>query len=92
MKTIFSRRFMAPLVVMILGGAGAFVTASMKSAEDLNIVTGYRYVSEADPCHEDIECTTENNNVICTSGSSSSQLFQKVSENACDVPLYKINP
>lgn len=90
MKTIFSRRFMAPLVVMILGGAGAFVTASMKSAEDLNIVTGYRYVSQEDPCHADIECDTDNTGVICTSGSS--QLFQKVSENACDVPLYKINP
>lgn len=91
MKTIFSKRFMAPLAVMILGGAGAFVTTSMNSTKTLANVTGYRYVSQQDPCHADIQCTTDNNGVICTSGSS--QLFQKINENACDLPLYKIpNP
>jgi hypothetical protein len=88
MKTIFSKRFMAPLAVIILGGAGAFVTTSMGSTNALAQKNGYRYLSEQEPCHEEIKCQTENNNVICTSGGN--QLFEQTSPNSCDVPLYKI--
>lgn len=88
MKTNFSKRFMAPLAVIILGGAGAFATTSMSSTKVVDERPGYRYLSEQEPCHEEITCQTENNNVICTSGAN--QLFDKQSENSCDVPLYKI--
>jgi len=90
MKTIFSRRLMAPIVVMILGGAGAFVTTSMKSANVNTPVTGYRFVSQQKPCVASIDCQRENNDIICTSGSS--QLFEKDSPNSCPLPLYKLEP
>ncbi len=86
MKTIFARRFMAPLAVMILGGAGAFVTTSMKSAEVKATVPGYRYVSQADPCHEDIQCSATYKPTLCSSGSAILKGFDGVS---CNMPLYK---
>ncbi|MFH7018608.1 DUF6520 family protein [Flavobacterium sp. FlaQc-47] len=90
MKTNFSKRFMVPLAVIILGGAGAFATTSMSTNKAVEERMGYRYLSEQEPCHEENECSTVNNNVICTSTVGSHQLFDQQSPNSCDVPLYKI--
>jgi hypothetical protein len=90
MKTNFFKRLMMPLAVMVLGIAGAFVTTAMSSTKTLTNVQGYRFVSQADPCHADSMCTTNFNANICTS-SGGTQLKGKASPNApCDVPLYKI--
>ncbi|UMB54204.1 hypothetical protein MKD41_01695 [Lutibacter sp. A64] len=80
-----------PLAVVFLGIAGAFVTMSMGSTESLSTTQGYRFVSQADPCHAEQMCTTVYQPTICTSGSS--RLWGKVnpSVNVCNVPLYKIN-
>jgi hypothetical protein len=89
MKTNFFRRLMMPLAVMVLGVAGAFVTTAMSSTKTLANVQGYRFVSQADPCHADAMCSNVFNANICTS--SGTQLKGKVSSNApCDVTLYKI--
>lgn len=90
MKTIFFKRLMMPLAVMVLGIAGAFTTTSMSSTKALTNVTGYRFVSQMRPCVADIQCQLEYNGVICTSGSNT--LWHKPNPNVdiCDVPLYKI--
>lgn len=93
MKTIFSKRFMAPLAVMILGGAGAFVTASMSTLSTVAEKPGYHFVSMEEPCHqeEEVRCTTDQTGVICTYGSD--QLYGKIndaSEGPCNLPLRKV--
>jgi hypothetical protein len=90
MKTNFFKRIMMPAAVMILGAGGAFVTTSMSSTKGIANVQGYRYLSQADPCHAEQQCSTSNT-TICTSGST--QLFGKAnpSANICNVPLYKAN-
>jgi hypothetical protein len=89
MKTSLFKRSMTLAAVMVLGGGGAFVTTSMSSTKGIANVQGYRYVSQADPCHAQQLCSTINS-TICTSGSN--QLFGKANPNVnvCDVPLYKI--
>jgi hypothetical protein len=90
MKTTFFKRLMMPLAVMIVGIAGAFVTTSMSSTKTLANVQGYRFVSQADPCHVDAMCSSASSANICTS-SGGTQLKGKVSPNApCDVTLFKI--
>jgi len=90
MKTQILKRIMMPLAVIFLGIAGAFVTMSMSSTESLSTVQGYRFVSQADPCHAEQMCTTDVTSTICTSGSS--RLWGKVnpSINVCNIPLYKL--
>ena len=90
MKTNFFKKLMMPLAVMILGIAGAFVTSAMSSTATLSTVQGYRFVSQADPCHAEQMCSPIFSSTICTSGSQ--QLWGKVnpSVSVCDVPLYKI--
>lgn len=41
MRTIFLKKMMMPLAVMVLGVGGAFTTTSMSSTEALSHVTGY---------------------------------------------------
>lgn len=90
MKTNFFKKIMMPFAVIVFGIAGAFVTTSMSSTKSLSTVQGYRYVSQADPCHAQQMCSTIFSATICTSGSQ--QLWGKVNPgvNVCDVPLYKI--
>ncbi|TGD58971.1 DUF6520 family protein [Flavobacterium humi] len=90
MKTNFFKKIMMPAAVVILGSGGAFVTTSMSSTKGLANVQGYRFVSQADPCHAQQLCSNVFNPTICTSGSN--QLFGKANPNVnvCDVPLYKI--
>ncbi|WP_281225498.1 hypothetical protein [Flavobacterium aquiphilum] len=92
MKTIFSKRFMAPLVVMILGGAGAFVTTSMSSTKSLAPVPGFvKLDPNGDECEEHDECSTVNNGIICRVGYSpaGAQLYDKNSAGQCTVPVYR---
>jgi hypothetical protein len=90
MKTSFFKRLMMPLAVMVLGIATAFTTTSMSSTKALANVQGYRFVSQADPCHVDIMCSNVFSATICTSGSN--QIWGKVTPNAptCALTLYKI--
>ncbi|MDP5200211.1 hypothetical protein [Flavobacterium sp. DG2-3] len=93
MKSNLLKRFSAPLAVAILGGAGAFFTASMGSAKAFDERPAYRYVSQLDPCHqEDERCQTEQTIEICSYGST--QLFGKVDENNpnnnCNLPMWKV--
>jgi hypothetical protein len=90
MKTNFFKRLMMPLAVIVLGSAAAFTTTSMSSTKPLAIVQGYRFVSQADPCHLDIMCSNVTSATICTSGSD--QIWGKTSPNAvtCPLTLYKI--
>lgn len=90
MKRNFLKGIMMPAAVVVLGVGGAFVTTSMSSTKALANVQGYRYVSQADPCHAQQQCSTVFNANICTSGGS--QLYGKANPNVnvCDVPLYKI--
>lgn len=90
MNTIFLKKIMMPAAVVILGVGGAFTTTSMSSTKGLANVQGYRYVSQADPCHAQQLCSTINIAPVCTTGSN--QLFGKANPNVnvCDVPLYKI--
>ncbi len=78
-----------PAAVVVLGVGGAFATTSMSSTKGIANAQGYRYVSQADPCHAQQMCSTINS-TICTSGSN--QLFGKANPNVnvCDVPLYKL--
>ncbi|MBG6109820.1 hypothetical protein IWX84_000681 [Flavobacterium sp. CG_9.10] len=79
-----------PLAVMVLGVAGAFITTSMSSTKALANVQGYRFVSQADPCHLDLMCSNVVTANVCTSGSN--QLWGKTNPSAatCQIPLYKI--
>ena len=90
MKTSFFKRLMMSLTVIVLGIGTAFTTTSMSSTKALSNVQGYRFVSQADPCHVDIMCSTIQSATICTSGSN--QLWGKVTPNAvtCPLTLYKI--
>lgn len=90
MKTNFLKKLVMPLAVIVLGIAGAFVTTSMSSTKSLSTVQGYRFVSQADPCHAELMCSNIVTPTICTSGGQ--QLWGKVnpSVNVCNVPLYKI--
>jgi hypothetical protein len=90
MNRNFLKRIMMPAAVVILGVGGAFATTSMSSTKGIANVQGYRYVSQADPCHAQQQCSNVFNSTICTSGSN--QLFGKATPNAvnCDLPLYKI--
>ena len=90
MKTNFFKKLMMPLAVMVLGVAGAFTTTSMSSTKSLANVQGYRFVSQADPCHLDVMCSNVFSATVCTSGSN--QLWGKTNPNAatCQIPLYKI--
>ncbi|MEO8255332.1 MAG: DUF6520 family protein [Flavobacterium sp.] len=90
MKRNFLKRIMMPAAVVVLGVGGAFVTTSMSSTKALANVQGYRYVSQAEPCRAETQCSNIFNATICTSGGA--QLFGKANPNAnvCDVPLYKI--
>lgn len=93
MKSNNLKRFTAPLAVVILGGAGAFFTASMGSVKAVDERPAYRYISQQDPCHqEEVRCQTELADEICSYGST--QLFGKVNEdspnNNCNLPMYKV--
>ena len=91
MKTTFFKRLMMPLAVMIVGIAGAFVTTSMSSTKPLAPVQGYRFVSQAEPCKADTECSDVFRPTICTS-SGGAQLKGKATPNApCDITLYKLD-
>ncbi|RKS03037.1 DUF6520 family protein [Flavobacterium sp. 102] len=89
MKTNFFKKLMMPLAVMVLGIATAFTTTSMSSTKALVPVQGYKFISQADPCHIDAMCSNVVSVNLCTSGSS--QLWGKVTPNAptCDVKLYR---
>lgn len=89
MKTSFFKRLMMPLAVMVLGIAGAFTTTSMSSAPATQ-VTGYRFVSQMQPCVADIKCQLEFTPTVCTSGSNTLWHKPNPNINVCDVPLYKI--
>ncbi|HSD06398.1 DUF6520 family protein [Flavobacterium sp.] len=90
MKAIFLKRMIMPLAVIVLGIVGAFTTTAMSSDKALTNVQGYRFISQADPCHADAQCSNVSSANICTS-SGGSQLKGKAAPNApCDVPLYKI--
>lgn len=92
MKTIFSKGFVAPMAVMILGGAGAFVTTSMGTTEALVEKPGYHFVNEENPCQlENERCTTDQTGVICTYNGD--QLYGKINEESpdnCMLPLRKV--
>lgn len=89
MKSRIFKNLMMPLAVMVLGAAGAFATTSMADAKAVVNQQGYRFVSNADPCHADLMCRTEFGD-ICKSGTIT--LWGKVTPSAtnCDVQLYKI--
>ena len=89
MKTNFFKKLMMPLAVMVLGIATAFTTTSMSSTKALAPVQGYKFISQADPCHIDAMCSNVVSVNLCTSGSS--HLWGKVTPNAptCDVKLYR---
>lgn len=90
MKTTIFKKIMMPFAIIFIGISAAFVTTSMASTKDLTIQQGYKFVSQADPCHAEQMCTTDFQTTICTSGSQ--RLWGKVNPNVnvCDVPLYKI--
>lgn len=89
MKTNFFKKLMMPLAVMVLGAAGAFVTTSAASTDALAARQGYKFISQADPCHIDAMCSDVVTPNLCTSGST--QLWGKVTPNAptCNVQLYR---
>ena len=89
MKANFFKKLMMPLAVMVLGIATAFTTTSMSSTKALSLVQGYKFISQADPCHIDTMCSNVVTPNICTSGTT--QLWGKLSPNAptCDVKLYR---
>ncbi|MGV8946488.1 MAG: DUF6520 family protein [Lutibacter sp.] len=90
MKTNFLKRFMMPLVIMIFGIAGAFVTTAMSSTKTMTEVPGYRFVSMAQPCHEEQLCTTVVTNNICTAGGQNLWGKEDPYVNVCNVPLFRI--
>lgn len=81
---------MMPLAIMIFGIAGAFVTTAMSSTKTLAEVPGYRFVSLADPCHEEQMCSTIFTENICTAGSQNLWGKEDPNVNVCNVPLYRI--
>lgn len=89
MKSKVLKRIMMPLAVIFLGIAGAFLTMSMSSTASVSDVQGYKFVSQADPCHAEQMCSPIFSPYICTSGSQ--QLWGKASPSSpvCDVPLYR---
>ena len=80
---------MMPFVILFIGIMGAFVTTSWSSASMLIEESGYRFVSQRDPCHQELNCAYIGT-TVCTSGSQN--LYAKVtpSANVCDIPLYKM--
>ncbi|MGV9004422.1 DUF6520 family protein [Flavobacterium sp.] len=84
------KRLMMPLAIMVLAIATAFFTTSMSSTEALATVQGYKFVSQADPCHVDNMCSDIISPLVCTSGSS--QLWGKTNPNGltCPIKLYRI--
>jgi hypothetical protein len=90
MKTNFFKKLMMPLAVMVLGIATAFTTTSMSSAKALANVQGYRFVSQADPCHIDVMCSNIFSANVCTSGSNQLWGKQTPSATTCPLTLYKI--
>jgi hypothetical protein len=90
MKTIFFKKMVLPVAVIMLGIAGAVSTQAMNSSSKVLVnQQGYRFVSAQDPCHAEIMCTTTVG-PICKLGSIT--LWGKVTPTAldCNVPLYKI--
>ncbi len=91
MKKKFFSGLTAPLAVAIIGGAGAFFTASASSKASFADKRGYHYIAEENLCQEeDVRCTTDITGVICTYGSV--QLFGKPNDNnalPCNIPLQK---
>ncbi len=80
-----------PLVIMIFGIAGAFVTTAMSSTKTPTVAPGYRFVSLADPCHEEQECSTIYTGNICTAGGQNLWGKEDPNVNVCNVPLYRID-
>lgn len=79
-----------PLSIMIFGIAGAFLTTAMNSTETLANVQGYRFVSQADPCHAEEMCSAIVTDDICTYGTQKLWGKEDQTVNVCRVPLYKI--
>ena len=90
MKTNFFKRLMMPLAVMVLGIATAFTTTSMSSTKALANVQGYRFVSQADPCHIDVMCSNIFSATVCTSGANQLWGKQTPTSATCPLTLYKI--
>lgn len=94
MKSNNLKRFTAPLAVVILGGVGAFFTASMGSANTVDERPVYRFISQQNPCQqEEVTCQTEQADEICSLGTT--QLYGKVNEenpnNNCNLRMYKVS-
>lgn len=90
MRTIFFKKMMMPLAVMVLGVGGAFTTTSMSSTEALSHVTGYKFISAQNKCQSSTMCDTNDTGTICTNGGA--RLWGKVDplDTDCPVELYRI--
>ncbi len=89
MKTNFLKRMMMPMVVLLFGIAGAFVTTSMSSAPNPTMEPGYRYVSQSKPCNAEIQCSNVSSPNLCTSGGITLKGKFNPAINICQKPLYR---